>query len=1170
MIGYLFWIPGIYNVEKHRTDGYSNNAKATILNNRLNMKNRLNIIFLLLVLLAHISNAQDPVLLVDEIFPPSPEASALGKYGEYPVSLYTGIPNISIPIWDVKTKQIHVPVSLSYHASGIHVDEVSTNVGLGWVLNAGGIITRSMRGKADDATSGYYNASFDESTIESGQHAQNIADGLVDGEADVFYYNFCGQSGRFFFNLDQEIVLNEKQDLKISHTYNQAFTEFIITTPDGTKYYFGSSCYDCSGEDYREETMITNQGHMMSVSDYFSSWYLRKIESLNGEEIFFHYDAIGISEILQSVNKTVVLNAETFTQIAEQENISYSKVLDQKILDSISYDGGAVEFYYNTERDDINNGNSFDLIKIRNSLGDIVRQFELVHSYFDYDYDVAYGKRLRLDSIIESDANETLQKPYILDYFEIDNTPMPPRRASWGSVTANEYYSQDHWGFFNGKEYNYSLVPTFAKETKVYQSADREPKWPYTKVNMLDRIEYPAGGYTEFEFEPNAIGYQGNDTITEYFKETTLSGYMDHCDLIYTSVYADTFDIHDYDNNDIEITLSQDVTNCSDQASNPGFSFTIEAISAGAEGDSWSLSYDAPNPTNLLSVSDSLIPGQYCIRAIYHKYAEFNWSMTYQEHVEEDVIIERELEPYGGVRIKSIKNYDTNDSLETSEDFIYLTNINTGESTGQPINKPSYYQLQSKVTQYPWNSGGLEMTSIDQGFLQVNLFRKTFGIPDPNLPNYDDLPDYLFVNALGIALATGEVVLSSSPTYELGSTQGGIIGYSSVIKTNGMGGECQVFSSVNDYPEKLIKYGYYSSSGGSTTLVDSYNGDNTDFPYPPVGSMDQFRGKLLHRIVFDSTYQTVLKEMYEYEQAELDSCSSLKASPMISVSEGSIVGAENEIKSAKYQSTSSFFPLIKKKEVIYVDDDPAVEKEIKYSYLSSNHYQLSEEEVFTSTGDSILTEYYYPYDSEVSSFPNRSAMVDSNLVQVPLRVDVFHNNTLIKRNATYYNDELLPEFAKEYDLDASAYRNIVELKDYDGPNLQEYEDKSGILNAIVWGYNNQHPVVVVKNASYADVLAAVNNARGSLSLEAILISASEDPRNSSSWANFNGSLRNDPLIAGAQITTYTFKPLVGISSQTDPNGQSIYYEYDDLSRLFRTMDSDGNLLQEYKYNYVNQ
>jgi YD repeat-containing protein len=89
-------------------------------------------------------------------------------------------------------------------------------------------------------------------------------------------------------------------------------------------------------------------------------------------------------------------------------------------------------------------------------------------------------------------------------------------------------------------------------------------------------------------------------------------------------------------------------------------------------------------------------------------------------------------------------------------------------------------------------------------------------------------------------------------------------------------------------------------------------------------------------------------------------------------------------------------------------------------------------------------------------------------------------------------------------------------------------------------------------------------------LEAILISASVDPISSSSWALFNENLRNDPLMADAQITTYSYKPLVGISSQTDSNGQSIYYEYDDLGRLFRAMDSDGNLIQKIEYNYVNQ
>ena len=80
----------------------------------------------------------------------SPDAASLGKYGEFPVNNYTGLPSISIPLYSVQSGEIGLPISINYHAGGIKVEEMASWVGLGWSLNAGGVITRSVRGIADD------------------------------------------------------------------------------------------------------------------------------------------------------------------------------------------------------------------------------------------------------------------------------------------------------------------------------------------------------------------------------------------------------------------------------------------------------------------------------------------------------------------------------------------------------------------------------------------------------------------------------------------------------------------------------------------------------------------------------------------------------------------------------------------------------------------------------------------------------------------------------------------------------------------------------------------------------------------------------------------------------------------------------------------------------------
>ena len=61
-------------------------------------------------------------------------------------------------------------------------------------------------------------------------------------------------------------------------------------------------------------------------------------------------------------------------------------------------------------------------------------------------------------------------------------------------------------------------------------------------------------------------------------------------------------------------------------------------------------------------------------------------------------------------------------------------------------------------------------------------------------------------------------------------------------------------------------------------------------------------------------------------------------------------------------------------------------------------------------------------------------------------------------------------------------------------------------------------------------------------------------------------LRLHPV--GAQMSTYTYSPLVGMTSQTDPTGRTTTYEYDGIGRLLRTRDEQGRIRMQNEYHYA--
>jgi hypothetical protein len=72
---------------------------------------------------------------VNIALPKTPESQGFEKYGNIPVSELTGTANITIPIYTLKSRFLQVPITLSYNASGIKVNQEASRMAGLWGKN---------------------------------------------------------------------------------------------------------------------------------------------------------------------------------------------------------------------------------------------------------------------------------------------------------------------------------------------------------------------------------------------------------------------------------------------------------------------------------------------------------------------------------------------------------------------------------------------------------------------------------------------------------------------------------------------------------------------------------------------------------------------------------------------------------------------------------------------------------------------------------------------------------------------------------------------------------------------------------------------------------------------------------------------------------------------------
>jgi RHS repeat-associated protein len=499
---------------------------------------------------------------IGDVTMPNPTASSFGKYGDIPVSHFTGVPDISIPIHTVQVASLSLPISLSYHSSGIRMAELASWTGLGWNLNSGGVISRTVLGLPDEhSTAGYTrigsqtiasNSTQAQTSTLKGINGSSLAllDAAIqsiaskDLEPDIFSFSIGGYSGKFYLDATRTPILIPKQDIKIEfdNAVNTALDYFVMVTPDGTRYIFGKDPNNTTDVGQYDVNYNVQTGNTRT------NWHLVKIETqdkLNWIKIAYadesyeypmktsktHFTKISTVQGAFSANTGMQSGGHAFIEMdntLRKDYVNYMSYPVSKRISNITTSAGnmQVDFNATVNREDLTKPISsfFPILleksepKRLESITITLTSGKATNFAFSYGYhqdpnctNRPHGKRLRLLSVKETAVNppagatldEKEKPPYTFQYEGDDD--------GLGNALPNRFTNAvDHWGFYNGATANdnnsFNVPQTFQTSCAVNNFSVRETNQTnesFAKKGVIKKIIYPTGGSTEFVLESN-------------------------------------------------------------------------------------------------------------------------------------------------------------------------------------------------------------------------------------------------------------------------------------------------------------------------------------------------------------------------------------------------------------------------------------------------------------------------------------------------------------------------------------------------------------------------------------------------------------------------------------------------------------------------------------------
>ncbi|MFY0482310.1 hypothetical protein ACI6PS_06850 [Flavobacterium sp. PLA-1-15] len=1056
-----------------------------------------------------------------------PDVYSFEKYKINPLNHYTGKANVNIPIYTINTGNISYPISLNYDTGGIKVDQLASNVGLGWNLSRT-VITRTVNqnndfnnlgnNKYDNAISTsdpyYYSYSPSEHSKELSawlEGSENVGYFLakrrgipmsgsnknVDLLPDTYnFYTHTSSISFFFTDPTTPVEITPKGTLINAVRGKQTFdTHYASIYPITNNAYPTQDYYDFPTQDFFSITVLTNDGIKYIFNDYdlsatfdytstknyfapaqVSAWHISQIiDTSTGKSITFEYDTT-------SSNPYEMADGIPLTE-------DQMRLLMNGTQDTFNYTA------YPTQ-----NGNL--------SCNDY---------YFKEEYYPRSTNRTRrIDVQLKRLKSISFDEGEIKFYYNGDSASVPDSGGARLDIYAGDFLTGVEL-----KNKNSDVVNSFQLSYDYFQS------------------DYGVGEFNE----------NGYADYSDYrYKRLKLTGFQERGKPAYKFTYDESVKLPPINSFSVDFlgyfNGSPDVLNTAQ----------IDILKPNPKLYYYPNKYEySLLPFPVAGTSYSTINGYFDRTANNNSKA---WTLTKIQY------------PTGG-ELEFV--YEPN----TFEVF-GKTITGGGVRIAKQLLRDGYGGVQT--VEYGYNKGN----GISSGKLSSIPF---FGHPTKKFFDVTSTSDPFSFTPLGTSTNVVDWKLFDKSNLNADISIGAYIGYSRITEKEVGNGYKEFKFTSNEEPDNrnLIQRTNEGYVTQTTTVSNTYNCSMANFLILNSGiganiftDNSYRRGKLLEENIFSEAGGWVQKTHFTY--ADYTNGNYQFSQPINRPVQSYSV--ENNVvhllTAFKYIKASNYLP--SQKTVTSFDGSNEYQIVENYTYTD---YGMVKTKALTDNGgvDIQKTTFYYPKDvvstnslpGGILTFAELTSLLamknaSHNYISVPLQVDQHKNTTLKYRSRKLFTrhaafDRILPSTShiafgdNPLQLDFEFHRyDLLVSKPF------EISQKSGPKTVLIWGYNKTKLIAKIENLVYnRDILSSII-----IDLQAL----SDIEYTKETEENLRVALNNlRSIFPDSLVTTYTYDPLVGVKSITDARGKCIFYTYDSFNRLKFVKDNDGNVLSSKDYNY---